>query len=33
LLQVLYEMRQPEPSAPILHLLEAKFKDLKAITA
>lgn len=26
-------MRQPEPSQPILHLLEAKFMDLKAITA
>jgi hypothetical protein len=26
-------MRQPEPSLPILHLLEAKFMDLKAITA
>lgn len=32
LLQVLYEMRQPEPSQPILQLLEAKFMDLKAIT-
>jgi hypothetical protein len=32
LLQVLYEMRQPEPAGPILALLEAKYLDLKAIT-
>ena len=33
LLQVLYEMRQLEPSKPIFSLLEAKFSYLKAITA
>lgn len=33
LLQVLYELRQVEPAQPILQLLEAKFMDLKAITA
>lgn len=33
LLQVLHDLRQPEPAQPILHLLEVKQLDLKALTA
>ena len=31
LLQVLYDLRQPEPAQPIIHLLEVKLQDFKHI--